>query len=54
MSTAVQVTVVIPWLNTTPFREVPVPDVAPVKVYVNDVTVQLSVATAFQPLPELV
>jgi hypothetical protein len=49
LSVAVQVTVVVPRLNSTPLMFVPVPVVAPVKAYVNEFTRQLSVAVAFHP-----
>jgi len=51
LSVTVQVTVVVPKLNETPSNEVPVPVVAPVNTYVNEETVQLSVAVASHPVP---
>ena len=53
-SVAVQVTVVVPTLKPTPFSVVPVPVVAPVKAYVTEFSVQLSVAVAFHAVPECV
>ena len=52
-SVAVQVTVVIPLLKAILFKVVPVPEVTPLNVYVSDVTPQLSVAVAFQSVPDL-
>jgi hypothetical protein len=51
-SRAVQVTVVTPVLKATLFSVVPVPVVAPDSVYVRVLPGQLSVAMAFQPVPE--
>ena len=45
-SVAVQVTVVIPLLKVTPFNEVPVPVVCPLRLYAKVTVVQLSVAVA--------
>ena len=50
-SRAVHETVVRPALNTTLFRFVPVPVVAPDRVYEIEASEQLSVAVAFQPVP---
>ena len=53
-SRAVQVTVVRPGLNETVLSVVPVPVVAPDSEYEREETGQLSVAVAFQPVPECV
>jgi hypothetical protein len=50
-SFALHVTVVNPVLKAILFRVVPVPVVTPVRLYVREVTEQLSVAVAFQPVP---
>jgi hypothetical protein len=50
-SRAFHVTVVNPELKAILLSVVPVPVVAPVRVYVSDETEQLSVAVAFQPMP---
>ncbi|MNE05977.1 hypothetical protein D3C80_985520 [compost metagenome] len=49
-SVATQVTKVIPLLNSTPLREVPVPVVAPLNANVKLARKQLSVAEAFQDI----
>jgi hypothetical protein len=54
LSVAVQVTVVVPKLNTTPAKEVPVPLLTPDNAYCKDVSVQLSDAVASQAVPECV
>jgi hypothetical protein len=50
-SVAVQVTVVKPRLKATLLIVVPEPVVAPVSVYITEVTEQLSVADAFHEFP---
>jgi len=50
-SIAVQVTVVTPRLNGMPLSEVPVPEVAPVRVYEREAREQLSVAVASHAVP---
>lgn len=51
---AFHVTVVNPLFNCTPEREVPVPDVAPLKVYDNVGVPQAHVAVALNSFPETV
>ena len=49
-----QLTVVTPLLNTTPARLLPVPVVAPLKVYTVEVTPQLSPEVTLNSEPEAV